>query len=116
MSSLREAAKRLDAMIDDLSSLHVQTYTGRVSVDLDNLPDGTHGAERIRAAVEAARASGEVELVAESYYQFDGDSYNFIVRPGAEIPPNAIQMHEAAVESGIRTRMALLEFVKDVFT
>ena len=113
--SLRDAVRKLDGLITDLSSLHVQTYTGNVEVDLDSLPDGVHGMDRVRDAVKQARADGRVTLVAESYFRFDGDSYNFVAGPGAEVPPGALAAHEAAVASGIKTRQALVELVKDVF-
>ena len=110
--ALRDAVNKINEVIADLSSLHVQTYTGSITVDLDNLGD-EHGMNRVRDAVKAARADGTVTLVAEAYYQFDGDSYNFLTSD--DVPTRALEMHTAAVEAGINTRRALVELVKGVF-
>lgn len=114
MGGLRTAVTKVTGLIEDLSSLHVQTYTGTVSVDLDNLPDDVPAMKRVRDAVKEARANGEVTLVAEAYYQFDGDSYNFLTNE--DVPLKALDMHTNAVESGMATRQALVELVKDAIT
>ncbi|MCX2980717.1 hypothetical protein EYC98_07475 [Halieaceae bacterium IMCC14734] len=111
--SIRAAFKKVGDAIDDLSSLHVQTYTGSVSVDLDSLPDDVNGMDRVRDAVKAARAAGTISLVAEAFFQFDGDSYNFL--SSEDVSPSALAMHTAAVESGLETRLGLAELVKGVF-
>lgn len=109
--ALRNALKKLDELFDDLSSLHVQTFTGSVSTDLTQ-GDGAK-IENLRKAVSALRAEGTVQLVAEAYYQFDGDSYNFLT--SEDVPARAVEMHTAAVEAGMKTRQGLMELVKGVF-
>lgn len=111
--SIRDAFKKVGNAIEDLSSLHVQTYTGSVAVDLDTQPESVQGMDRVRDAVKAAKAAGKITLVAEAYFQFDGDSYNFLT--SADVPPKALEMHTAAVESGLKTRLGLAELVKGVF-
>lgn len=110
---LREAVEKLEKWVEDLSSLHVQTYTGRVEVDLSGLGEDEHAADRVRDAMaNATNAEGTVKLVAESYFQFDGDSYNFLTDETA--PAKALEMHMAAVEAGQATRRSLVELVKSV--
>ena len=111
--AIRSALKKVGDAISDLSSLHVQTYTGSVTVDLDNIAGDEHGMDRVRDAVATAKADGKIHLVAEAYFQFDGDSYNFLT--GDDVPPRALEMHTAAVEAGMKTRRGLAELVKGVF-
>jgi len=110
--ALRDAVTKINNIISDLSSLHVQTYTGSVTVDLDNLGADENGMDRVRDAVRQARADGNVTLVAEAYYQFDGDSYNFLTTD--DVPLRALEIHTAAVEAGMKTRRAIVELVKGV--
>ena len=113
MSGLKDALGKLNDAVKDLTSLHVQTYQGRVEVDLDEVAE--NGFDSVRAAVTAAAADpeGELKLVAEAYYQFDGDSYNFLTSD--DITPEALEIHKAAVEAGIKTRQGLVELFKGLF-
>ncbi len=110
---LKDALSKLNDAVQDLTSLHVQTYTGRVAVDLDAVAQ--NGFTSVRDAVTAAEAdpNGEIRLVAEAYYQFDGDSYNFLTSD--DITPGALDIHKAAVEAGIKTRQGLVELFKGLF-
>ena len=113
LSGLKDALGKLNDAVKDLTSLHVQTYQGRVEVDLDEVAE--NGFDSVRAAVTAAAADpeGELKLVAEAYYQFDGDSYNFLTSD--DITPEALEIHKAAVEAGIKTRQGLVELFKGLF-
>lgn len=110
--SLRKAVESVSEAIKDLSSLHVQTYTGSVAIDLATVSDDKLAIDTIRATIrdEAGKPEGTIKLVAEAYYQFDGDSYNFLTSEA--IPEGALEMHAAAVEAGIATRQGLVELVK----
>lgn len=111
---LRKALDKLDDMIDDLSSLHVQTYTGRVAVNLENLDDNQRVMDRVRDAVaSAADTDGTVRLVAETYVQLDGDAYNFLTDEAA--PQAALELHGESVKAGLETRLGLIELVRSVF-
>ena len=96
---LREALGKVNDVVRDLTSLHVQTYTGKVEFDLDAISQ--RGFDSVREAVEAAAAAdgSKVTLVAEAYYHFDGDSYNFLTSD--DITAGALDIHKAAVEAGI---------------
>jgi hypothetical protein len=110
---LKDALSKLNDAVKDLTSLHVQTYQGRVEIDMDAIAQ--NGFDSVREAVTAAEADpgGKVSLVAEAYYQFDGDSYNFLTSD--DIAPGALDIHKAAVEAGIKTRQGLLELFKGLF-
>ena len=113
MSGLKDALTKLDDTVKDLTSLHVQTYQGRVEIDLDKIKE--KGFDSVRAAVTAAAADpkGKLQLVAEAYCQFDGDSYNFLTSD--DITDGALEIHKAAVEAGIKTRQGLMELFKGIF-
>lgn len=111
--ALRDALDNVGKAIKDLSSLHVQTYTGTVEIDLDNVPADKQGIDHVRDTVKTAKGDGTIVLVAEAYFQFDGDSYNFLTN--ADVPPRALEMHTAAVEAGLKTRRGLADLVKGVF-
>jgi hypothetical protein len=107
---LRKAVETLNNAIQDLTSLHVQTYTGVIATEISQT-----GFDKVRAAVKKAKTDGKVKLVAEAYYQFDGDSYNFLTSEVEQVPARALDLHKSAVEAGMATRQGLMELVKDIF-
>jgi hypothetical protein len=108
--SLKQALEAINSAVTDLSSLHVQTFTGKVEFSSDNT-----SYTDIEAAVQAAKTNNTITLVAESLYKFDGDSYNFVTNEEGGIPTSAMELHKAAVEGGVKTRQGLAELVKGVF-
>lgn len=106
---LKSALQALNNAVTDLTSLHVQTFTGTVTADVENKSFAD-----IRQLVKDAKTNGEVKLVAETLAQFDGDSYNFVKEDLASVPPIALEVHQNAVKSGVETRMGLLTLFKDL--
>lgn len=105
---LGDALKNLKNAVTDLSSLHIQTYSGTLNFQVS---DANY--ETIKTAVKQA-AEGDnaaITLVAETLLQFDGDSYNFIAT-GADT--NILQAHKDAVEAGLKTRQGLVDAFKDI--
>ena len=117
---IRKTLKTLDAVIDDLTSLHVQTYTGTINwkdfwSKVGDVQDESKTSRSLRAFEgfsEQLPTDGSVSLVADTLMKFDGDSYNFITTEAAE---PAMQLHKNAVESGINTRVGLLELIGKIF-
>jgi len=108
--ALKDALKKLNDAVNDLTSLHVQTFTGIVDIDVD---DGDFKVLKERLA-KATKESG-VTLVAESLFKFDGDSYNFITNKPDDVPAKALEMHKNAIEAGIETRQGLLNMFRKAF-
>ncbi|MGZ2369242.1 hypothetical protein ACXR6G_05620 [Ancylomarina sp. YFZ004] len=108
---LKSALSKLDDAVKDLTSLHVQTYSGEVNSTID----GSQSYDDIRQLVKTAVSEGKITLVAETLAQFDGDSYNFIKQELDDIPQLALEVHKNAVQSGIDTRLGLLTLFKDIF-
>lgn len=110
---LKAALEKLDDAIEDLTSLHVQTFTGSLNVTIN----GNEGYTDLRTAVEAQKndVNGGLVLVSETLAQFDGDSYNFVKQDLASVPQVALEVHKNAVKAGIETRLGLLGLFKDIF-
>lgn len=110
--SLQSALKKLDEAFDDLSSLHVQTFTGSIKFKAEG-----RDIKSVESAIEAEtnKATSKLTLVAESMYKFDGDSYNFVTSDTGGIPSSALELHKAAVEGGVATRQGLMQLIKGIF-
>lgn len=109
---LKGALTKLDRAVEDLTSLHVQTFTGELDIEIT----GKEEFSSFRESVKKSKDSGKISLVAETLAQFDGDSYNFITKDLNNIPEIALELHQNAVESGIETRLGLLTLFKDLLT
>lgn len=108
--SLKSVIADLNEAVKDLTSLHVQTFTGSIDFTVD-----TTGKKDIEKALDEAKEKGTVKLVSETLMKFDGDSYNFISNDkDTVIPPQALEIHKNAVDSGIKNRQALVELFKEV--
>ncbi len=120
MGNLKKALKKLDEQVKDLTSLHVQTFTGDLTVTIDD----SKGYQDIKTAINAAiaaekkktSASAKFQLVAETLAQFDGDSYNFVNKDLDDVPQIALEVHKNAVKAGIETRLGLLNLFKDIIS
>ncbi|MBT3241902.1 MAG: hypothetical protein HN352_02055 [Bacteroidetes bacterium] len=108
--ALKDALEKLDAAVKDLTSLHVQTFTGTLSSKVD----AEKGFANIEETVKAAKTNGDIKLVAEALVKFDGDSYNFVTNDSANAPLRAFEVHKSAVETGLNNRMALLNMFKGI--
>jgi hypothetical protein len=109
MSTLRHALQELRDAVDDLTSLQVQTFSGTIELD----PEANLSFTDIRTAVKEAQSSDEstIHVVATSYLQFDGDSFNFVA---ADATAPMLRAHQDAVASGLAARQALLDMFRDV--
>ncbi|MDC9723488.1 MAG: hypothetical protein PSN34_12060 [Urechidicola sp.] len=105
---LKAALQKLDEAVKDLTSLHVQTFSGELNITLS----GDKGYDTLRAEMKKAIKEGNLTLVAETLAQFDGDSYNFVKQDLSDIPSIALEVHKNAVEAGIETRLGLLGLFK----
>ncbi|BDD12177.1 hypothetical protein FUAX_46090 (plasmid) [Fulvitalea axinellae] len=110
---IKNAIEALNKAVEDLTSLHVQTFTG--TLDSSSLT-GKEPFNNIRDLVknQSTSTNAKLTLVAESLTQFDGDSYNFVNKDIDAAPPIVLEVHKNAVKSGIETRIALLNLFKDV--
>ncbi|WP_196894811.1 hypothetical protein [Aureivirga marina] len=106
---LKSALKKLDEAVEDLTSLHVQTFVGTIQSTDENVKFSD-----IKTLVNNSDTNSDVKLVAETLAQFDGDSYNFVNEDWDQLPKIAIEIHKNAVKSGVETRLGLLDLFKDL--
>ncbi|WP_430409938.1 hypothetical protein [Kordia sp.] len=107
---LKKALNDLNEAVKDLSSLHVQTFSGEVGITIDS----DKGYKSIKEQIEKSKADGKLDLVAETLAQFDGDSYNFVKKDLDDIPTITLEVHKNAVKAGIETRIGLLGLFKSL--
>jgi len=113
MAGLKQALGKLNDAIEDLTSLHVQTFTGKLTIAVTD----SKGYKDLKTEIEKEKnkANAKIVLVAETLAQFDGDSYNFVKKDLDEVPQIALEVHKNAVKAGIETRLGLLGLFKDIF-
>ncbi len=121
--SIKSALRALDSAIDDLTSLHVQTYSGSIkwaeawkeaAKKTESEPGTVTSMRTFEGFSDQLASDAKVSLVADTLIKFDGDSYNFIAQD-ATSTESALTLHKDAVEAGINTRLGLMELVRDVF-
>ena len=95
--------KKLGDDVADLSELNVNTFTGDISGVVDEASEGS--ALDWSRLIGAAKASGEVKLVAAARIKFDGDSDTYYAD---DIAKDMLDAHLAAVEAGQKIRQGLV--------
>ena len=101
--------KKLGEGVADLSELNVNTFTGDISgVVVDEASKGS--VLDWGKLIAAAKASGNVKLIAAVKIKFDGDSDSYYA---TDIPKDMLDAHVAAVEAGQKIREGLVEMFKD---
>lgn len=93
--------------IKDLSELNVRTFRG----DLKSIVKDADG--NWEEAISSARASGTIELVALTTKKIDGDVDQYF--SSGDIPAALSAAHSDAVESGTKSREAIINFAKNIF-
>lgn len=99
--SLKEAIQKFGAKIEDLSTLEVLTYTGK----LEHVIDPKTG-EIDWTALRPT--SGNVRLAAATRVSADYDTVNFRASEQDTLTDDLLALHKAAVESAQNGRAALL--------
>jgi len=108
--SLKSAINELNKAVKDLTSLHVQTFTGTLNLDVSEQDTFV----TLKEQLKTAKTNKDVTLVAESLIKFDGDTYNFIAKDLEDVPPQCYDVHQKAVLAGLESRRALLVLFKDL--
>lgn len=103
--SLRTVLNAAKDAIADLSSLEVQTYTGEITVAIDDI--GTTDFETI---LSNAKATGNISLSQVTKLNIDGDGINLV--SDAPPPPHVADAHKAALAAGENVRASILELFK----
>jgi len=113
-NGLQGALDTLKTAVGDLTSLEVQTYTGSIKIEEIKDKDGNilspvKFEDYLKGAISSP---DDLELVAVTKMNFDGDTINLVPKGG--FPEHVQRAHEAAVKAGIDTRHGLLALFGDM--
>ena len=95
------ALSKIGDVLEDLSSLEVQTLTGSLDV---TVTDGK--LDNFETLLEKSNTAGHLKLRAVTRMMCDGDAINLV--PEEDYPEHIQNVHAAAVKAGIDTRHGLL--------
>lgn len=104
---LKESVTKFAAKIEDLSSLEVLTYTGKLEHAVDP-KTGEIDWEAFKPT------SGTLVLAAATRVAADQDTVNFRASDRAALSEDVLALHKAAVESAQNGRLALLTMFRGV--
>jgi len=98
---MTEALRKIGNVLEDFSSLEVQTLSGSLNV---KVTDGK--LDDFETLLKNAETDGTLKLRAVTKMMFDGDAINLV--PDGDFSGDIEKMHSAAVKAGIDTRHGLL--------
>ena len=107
--ALNDAFKRLEDAVGDLSSLDVESYTGKLKAEIHN--EGENNIIDWKKLVAEAKKEGVINLKLASHFNFDGDGTLFEAE--GEIPDTLRTAHNEAVKAGQQIRKDLLDLFAD---
>lgn len=114
MAASDKAQSKLGAIVDDLISLDVVTFSGNLEVkltDINSGPNGTIDLENVMKNLKGTVTGGKSTLtaVATTYLAIDKDSVQFVktdLTPGEE---RIYALHLEAVKTAVAARAAMVE-------
>lgn len=109
--SFKDVVNSLSSAVGDLSSLSVETYTGKITADIKGA-EGKGMIDWDKLVHEAKKdAGGVVNLQLASKFNIDGDATLFIAE--GEIANDVRIAHDSAVQAGQAVRADLMDLVSD---
>jgi len=101
------ALGKIGEVLEDLSSLEVQTYSGSIDVAIDTALGDNGKLKSISDLLASAKATdNDLQLRVVTKMMCDGDAINLV--PENDFPEHIQNVHAAAVKAGIDTRHGLL--------
>jgi hypothetical protein len=113
LQSLRD---KVGAVIDDLASLEVTTYSGSFSLTISDIKDGDTDAFKIKSLLRTPKAAlnTELQLVAYSRFEIDSDASNIVRSNLTEEDKVLLEAHTELVKAAQESRKAIFEFAKSL--
>jgi hypothetical protein len=106
--TFKTALSGIAAGIQDLSSLEVVTYKGKISIRKEATEDPP---KKFNDIIKKAKSEGDFNIMACTYVAIDGDTQIFYDNEITEIERNA---HHALVDIARQNRQAIVDLFKDV--
>jgi hypothetical protein len=106
--TFKTALSGIAAGIQDLSSLEVVTYKGKISIKKEATEDPP---KKFNDIIKKAKSEGDFNIMACTYVAIDGDTQIFYDNEITEIERNA---HHALVDIARQNRQAVVDLFKDV--
>jgi hypothetical protein len=106
--TFKTALSGIAAGIQDLSSLEVVTYKGKISIKKEATEDPP---KKFNDIIKKAKSEGDFNIMACTYVAIDGDTQIFYDNEITEIERNA---HHALVDIARQNRQAIVDLFKDV--
>jgi hypothetical protein len=113
LQSLRD---KVGAVIDDLASLEVTTYSGSFSLTISDIKEGDTDVFKIKSLLSTPKAAlnTQLQLVAYSRFEIDSDASN-IVRSNLTADDKVLlEAHTELVKAAQESRKAIFEFAKSL--
>ena len=104
----KSALSGIAAGIQDLSSLEVTTYKGKITIQKESTDDPPKKFDDI---IKKAKSEGNFSILACTYVAIDGDTQIFYDNEITETERNA---HHALVDIARQNRQAVVDLVKDL--
>jgi hypothetical protein len=108
MSTFQEAFEKIKEGIQDMSSLEVVTYKGKITIE-----SGGEVPENFGDIIKKAKAEANFKILACTHSALDGDMKVFYDN---EITTTQIEAHHKLVESARQSRQAVVDLFKDAIT
>ncbi len=106
--SFEESLRTFKDSLCDLTSIEVQTYTGNLTVEVDdqgNVPD-------FQKILSKAKTTGNLKLAYVTRINLDGDG--IVLVPETAAPDHILQAHNAAIKAGQEVRQGILTLFADL--
>lgn len=113
LQSLRD---KVGAVIDDLASLEVTTYSGSFSLTISDIKDGDTDVFKIKSLLSTPKAAlnTQLQLVAYSRFEIDSDASNIVRSNLTEEDKVLLEAHTELVKAAQESRKAIFEFAKSL--
>ena len=113
--SLKSALQKVGQFVDDIATVEVQTYSGKVE-NIHAAAAVAVGADgnRFKAILDAAKADANIKLAFLTVLDFSGDAILFRAEDETIATAELVAAHQAAVTAGIQSRQAIIDLFKDL--
>jgi hypothetical protein len=113
LQSLRD---KVGAVIDDLASLEVTTYSGSFTLTFSDIKEEGTDVFKIKSLLKTSQASlnTKLQLVAYSRFEIDSDASNIVRSDLTADDKVLLEAHTELVKAAQESRKAIFDFAKSL--